>query len=159
MMVFIIFIPVGAIIHIIVPKSKVNPIQSIGVGFIISFFSSFCLFQVGKFMCLPCIKFITFTFSYLGFIVLLVLSSLRIVNNDLGEGSFKQMYNDSYEKYLVYYEKNLTYKFPTKDFYIRTTQPNSIDLAICIWLLGKISLYLYRKAAASPHFIFMIIKV
>lgn len=100
--------------------------------------NDFFSLKVGRFMCLPCIKFITFTISYLTFIVLLVLSSLRIVQKDLDEGAFSAMYNQSYQKYLIYMKKNLTYKFPTNDFYIRTTQPNNVDLAICIWLLGKL---------------------
>lgn len=136
---FIIFIPVGALIHVIAPKSKVNYSyqQLLLIICIIIKFLSLLFLKIGRFMCLPCIKFITFTISYITFIVLLVLSSLRIVQRDLDEGLFSHHYNESYEKYQIYMKKELKYKFPTNDFHIRTTQPNNVDLAICVWLLGS----------------------
>lgn len=95
-------------------------------------------------MGLPCVKFVTFTTSYIAFVVLLVLSSLRVEQRDLDEGRFSELYNESYEKYLIYHEnENLTYKFFPKDFYIRSTTPSSIDIVVCIWLLGLIYLGLY----------------
>lgn len=88
-------------------------------------------------MDLPCIKFITFTASYITLMVLLVLSSLRVENKDLDEGSFKDLYNHTYESYQIYIKRNLTYKFQTENFFIRNTRPNNIDLTICVWLLGS----------------------
>lgn len=89
-------------------------------------------------MCLPCIKFITFSMSYLGFMVLLIISSLRFIQLDLTDGLFSDLYpafKHNYENYIN--NHNLTYKFPIADFYIRNTKPNSIDIAICVWLLGN----------------------
>ncbi|CAF0714386.1 unnamed protein product [Brachionus calyciflorus] len=110
---FIFFIPFGSMIFIILPRSK-----------------------FGKFMSLPCIKFLTFTISYILFISMLIYNGIQFDNEEKSRLKFSQTYPEQFENFTQYFEADLKIKFEARDFYIRKSQPNNLDLAICIWLLG-----------------------
>ena len=88
-------------------------------------------------MCLPYIKFITYTISYLLFILLVVISSLIAPNDEKHRDKFSVFYPEYAEIYHKYVEnEHLTYKFPTNDFFIRNYKPSVLDVVICVWLFG-----------------------
>lgn len=88
-------------------------------------------------MSLPCIKFVSFTVSYIVFACMVVLSSLRFGENYSNLEQFSRTYPERFENYTNYFENpHLKYRFVVKDFFIRPNEPNILDLLICIWLLG-----------------------
>lgn len=131
---FIFLIPIGALIFMIAPKSKV-------CNFFL-FYSEFQIYNLklikfGKFMCLPSIKFITFTISYIVFIIMLVASSLQFAEEEKQREKFSTFYPEYLNNFTLYFKnENLKYKFETEDFYIRNNVFRNIDLAICVWLIG-----------------------
>lgn len=86
----------------------------------------------------PCIKFIAYTTSYIVFIGLVVISSLRFPSDDLTDYKFSEHYETRFENFSSYVHSNLTYRFQVDDFIIRDSQPNVIDCFITIWILGKV---------------------
>lgn len=88
-------------------------------------------------MSLPCIKFITFTTSYLAFIGMLIASSILFEEEEKNREKFSISYPQYFENYTQYFKNNnLTYRFETSDFYIRKNDVNNLDIAICVWLIG-----------------------
>ncbi len=88
-------------------------------------------------MSLPYIKFITNILSYLLFIVLIVISSLKDPNNEMKRDKFSVVYHDRVEIFENYVENHdLTYRFEVHDFFIRNEEPFVVDVIICVWLLG-----------------------
>ena len=88
-------------------------------------------------MCLPFVKFFSYTISYFIFICLLIASSTQYIKDEnLIKLSIN--YNQYYFNYTNYYSnKKLTYRFQTSDMYLRSSKINIIDYIICTWLLGK----------------------
>jgi hypothetical protein len=112
---FIISIPVLAIGYIIAPNSK-----------------------IGRFMSLPIIKFISNVASYITFIGLIIGSSIEFVYVETTKIKFSTVFPGYYHNYTEYIESNLTFKFDTPDFYIRSNKPSNLDILICIWVVGLI---------------------
>lgn len=86
-------------------------------------------------MCLPCIKFISFTVSYFTFIGLIIASTVlfRVEESE----KFSDAFHVFYENYTKYHENHeLKYRFETNNFYLRNNKPNFLDICICVWLLG-----------------------
>ena len=112
---YIFFMPIGSIIYMVMPYSK-----------------------VGKFMSLPYIKFITNILSYLLFIVLIVISSLKDPDNERHRDKFSVIYRDRVDIFEHYVENHdLIYRFHVNDFYFRKDEPFVVDIIICVWLLGN----------------------
>ena len=136
---FLFFLPFGSLIFMIAPNTKVTLL-------IISFKSlNLILFlnvKPGKFMCLPFIKFLTFTISYMGFVCMIIASSLQFESDQKHRERFSHVYPDFHENFTAYVEnEELHYRFEAPDFYIRKNQPDYLDIAICIWLFGTIMLF------------------
>jgi hypothetical protein len=109
------FMPFGSIVYMILPYSK-----------------------VGKFMSLPFIKFITNILSYLIFVILIVISSLKNPDNQKHRDKFSVVYHDRLDIFKHYVENHdLTYRFQVDDFYFRKDQVFVVDIIICVWLLGS----------------------
>lgn len=90
-------------------------------------------------MAQPCIKFITHTTFYGIFIALIIVSSLQFAQEEAMSPRFSTSYPTLYQNFSNYYHKtNLTYKFFEKDFYIRSSVPSQIDIAITIFIIGMI---------------------
>src|SRR5689334_331159 len=90
-------------------------------------------------MSLPCIRFVSFTLSYLTFIILITASSLQFAANEkYTKSRLSQSFPDQFQNYYVNYSQrtDLAIKFPTNDFYIRHSTPLRLDIAICIFILG-----------------------
>lgn len=84
----------------------------------------------------PCIKFIAYTTSYIVFVGLVVISSLRFPNDDLTDYKFSEHFELRMINFTNYVNSNLTYHFQVNDFMIRDNQPNIIDCFITIWIFG-----------------------
>ena len=88
-------------------------------------------------MSLPFIKFFTFTISYIGFVFMIISSSLQLQNEQKNRERFSKIYEEHVLNYSAYINNSeLKYKFKTDDFFIRKNNPDYLDIAICIWLLG-----------------------
>lgn len=88
-------------------------------------------------MCLPFIKFITYIFSYLLFLIMLVFSSFRASYEPIDAQKFSIVYGHLFENYTNYVNNaHLVYKFKPSDFYIRPCFPFILEISICVWLLG-----------------------
>lgn len=86
---------------------------------------------------MPYIKFISFTVSYLAFIVLLIISDLQYASDEDMDEKLSVIFSQYYPYYLRYINNtNLTYRFPATDMYIRRDMPYFIDIIICIWVFG-----------------------
>jgi hypothetical protein len=108
------FMPIGSFIYMALPKSK-----------------------IGLFMSLPYIKFVTFTISYLFFILLILISSLQLPEKEKQTHKFSEVFHDRLDLFEHYVENHeLTYRFEVNDFHIRPHHPFVVDIIICVWLLG-----------------------
>jgi len=88
-------------------------------------------------MHLPCIKFITFTLSYITFLVLIIATSLRLDDENSLNAQFSKLYPDRMVNYTNYINNNAVgIRFVPSDFYLRNDTPVSLDLVVCIWLFG-----------------------
>jgi len=88
-------------------------------------------------MHLPCIKFITFTLSYITFLVLLIVVSLRFEYDYSAYVQFSKAYQDRVLNYTNYINnEDIAIRFVPTDFYIRIDMPSPLDLVVCVWLLG-----------------------
>lgn len=111
---FIFVLPFLIVIYIFAPKTK-----------------------AGNFMTQPCIKFITHTTFYGVFIALIIVSSLQFANEETRIEKFSTRYPSYYENFTNYMSnQQLKYKFFEFDFYIRSSFPSNIDIAITIWIVG-----------------------
>lgn len=114
---FILWMPFGCIAYIFAPNSK-----------------------VGRFMSLPCIKFITLTTSYLCFIAMIIFTSLQFASDQKMAVSFSSLFPMYVQNFTNYSSnENLKYRFVASDFYLRRTTINDLDIVIVIWLLGKLT--------------------
>ena len=114
---FFAFLPFVSIIYIFAPKSK-----------------------VGNFMSLPCIKFLSHTFSYAVFICLIVYSSIQFQTEQDGfEKLSKFLSSNSFSSYKSFKNVNQysKYNFKFLDFYIRQESPSLLDYIIIIFVAGK----------------------
>lgn len=93
-------------------------------------------FKVGKFMSLPCVKFITFITSYLLFISMLVANGIQFDYDETNNLKFSETYPQFFDNFTNYFNSDLTYKFEVNDFYIRKNKPSKLDYAVCVWLIG-----------------------
>jgi hypothetical protein len=132
----ILFCPIGSIIYVIAPKSKV--FININIFSVITY-SKMPLIQIGSFMSLPFIKFYYYTISYLIFICLILISSFQNIQNIIAEEKLSIHFSEYYDDFNSYVNnKNLTYRFPVYDFCLRKNDvPNIVDILICIMLLGN----------------------
>jgi hypothetical protein len=108
---FIGLLPFLIIIYILAPRSK-----------------------MGKFLSQPLVKFTSHTVTYFVFLALLIISGLQVAHND--KMAFSKMFPGYVDNFTAYVNSNLTYTFPQTDFYIRSSFPSKVDLAITIWLIG-----------------------
>ena len=93
--------------------------------------------KVGRFLTLPYIKFLSFSVSYLAFIVILIASDFQYAAVESESEKLSVSFSQYYENYVSYAEnKNLTYRFPATDMYFRRDMPHYIDIVICIWVFG-----------------------
>ena len=89
-------------------------------------------------MCLPFIKFFSYSISYLAFIGMIIAASLQFPEDQRLRERFSSVYPHYKENFTKYTENHeLTYRFEAPDFYFRSSKPYNIDMAICLWLLGK----------------------
>lgn len=96
-------------------------------------------------MALPFIKFFSFTVSYLTFIGMLVSSSIQFEQDESTRVKLSVQYNKYFSNYTSYIKnKQLTYRFPASDMYLRTDTANQIDTVICIWIIGIINNSLFK---------------
>jgi hypothetical protein len=86
----------------------------------------------------PCIKFISHTVTYIGFIGMIIVSSLKFAEEQQSRERFSFSF-PQYAQIFSNYASNTTfkYRFPNSDFYIRMQQPSNLDYAISLWVLGK----------------------
>ena len=88
-------------------------------------------------MHLPCIKFITFTISYIIFLVLIIATSLRLDYDFSTFIQFSKVYPDRVLNYTNYIKNEaISIRFIPTDFYLRSDSPVTLDLVVCIWLFG-----------------------
>jgi hypothetical protein len=88
-------------------------------------------------MCLPCVKFITFAASYIFFLIVIILASFRLFQQPIDYKKFSHAYSHLFPNYTAYAKNDaLKIKFEPVDFYFRSDQPFSLDILICVWLLG-----------------------
>ncbi len=92
-------------------------------------------------MSLPFIKFYYYTISYLTFICLILTSSFQNIQNIIAEEKLSIDFAENYQDFYEYVNnKNLTYKFPVYDLFLRKNDlPNLVDILICIMLVGKVN--------------------
>ena len=94
--------------------------------------------KIGKFMNLPCVKFISHLASYLSFISMVIASNLRFANEEKRLERFSLKYSDYFSNFTEYAEKvDLVYQVDFQDFYIRPYKPSDLDVLITIWVLGQ----------------------
>ena len=92
-------------------------------------------------MSLPCIKFFTYTISYLLFILIIIVSSLEDIQTTPQADAilFSDTYSSVFKNYKDYVDNpGIKVRFEVADFYIRDHSPNYLDIAICIYLTGMI---------------------
>ena len=89
-------------------------------------------------MSLPCIKFFTSTISYFIFVVTILMSSMELYEDTAGDlQQFSVVYQNVFANYTKYVEDtSIQYRFKPTDFFIRKHEPDYLDIAICIYLLG-----------------------
>lgn len=79
----------------------------------------------------------SFTISYSVFLIILIISSIQYALDE----QYNLKLSVAYEKYFKNYthyinNKELTYRFPARDMYIRRDAPSYIDITVCIWIVG-----------------------
>ena len=91
-------------------------------------------------MSLPSIKFASFTVSYLAFIAMLVASNLQYKQDQKNRINFSQAYATRVNNYTAYVSNpTLKYRFKPDNFFIRKDMPMELDIAICIWVVGRLT--------------------
>lgn len=134
---FMFFVPFGSLIYIAAPKSKVKISVPFLQIYLFKIFKFVNLIKVGKFMHLPCIKFISFTISYIIFLVLIIATSLRLDYDFSTFIQFSKVYPDRVLNYTDYIKNEaISIRFIPTDFYLRSDSPVTLDLVVCIWLFG-----------------------
>ena len=108
---YITFLPITSLFYIILPKSK-----------------------IGKFMSLPCIKFITHLTSYLFFIILVISSYFVEEQDPVNFLNHFPKYNQSFANYT---SGCFSYMVNFENFYIRETKPTVLDFIISFWVIGQ----------------------
>ncbi len=99
-------------------------------------------------MSLPCIKFFTYTVSYIFFIVMVLVSSLDKFASPAQEDilKFSTGYPNLFQNYTDYVNNpNISQKFYPKDFYLRHHGPDYLDIAICVYLLGTDIIFFFQN--------------
>jgi len=87
----------------------------------------------------PFVKFLSHTISYMIFIVLLIVSSVKFSSEQMSTKKFSDFLPENlFSNYTTYANRDdLEYKFEFSDFYIRMDQPSEMDIAITIWIIGR----------------------
>jgi hypothetical protein len=95
--------------------------------------------KVGRFMCQPCVKFISHTITYIVFILLIIISSLQFAQDEKQARKFSNLYPALMPNFTDYVNNvYLKYRFNENDFYLRSSFPSNIDFVISIWIFGKL---------------------
>ena len=90
----------------------------------------------------PCIKFLSHTVSYAVFIIMIIVSSITFSEEQRNREKFSIKFAERFDNYTEYFlQADFKYKFPLIDFYMRMSRPSHLDIAISIWIIGKIFLY------------------
>lgn len=86
----------------------------------------------------PCVKFLSHTISYMIFILMLVLSSIKYYQETKCAISFSSLLGKSlYANFTTYFKKDsLKYKFNSEDFILRVDQPDEMGVIMTIWIAG-----------------------
>lgn len=95
--------------------------------------------KICKFVTQPCIKFVAQTISYFIFIAMIIVSSLQFAQEIKQSQNFLGLprYANYTNIYLNYFNNTrLKYRFPVHDFYMRSSFPNNLDIAITLWIFG-----------------------
>ncbi len=157
-LVHLITLPLTSIVYLMAPKSRVKQIKT-GFYYYIQYnyvqkFNFFLLKnrqkQIGKFLSLPCVKFISHFASYLIFISMIVASNLGSSYDEMSLIQFSIEYGaENFSYYTSYINKTSLNPPLFRDFLIRPSQPNGIDIVISIWIIGK--LVLLTRFTNYPH--------
>jgi transient receptor potential cation channel subfamily C protein 6 len=100
----IVFLPFSSAIYIVAPRSK-----------------------IGKFIQLPCVKFISHFASYLVFITLIIVSILDYPSQFATNEKLSESYTEFYENYTFYLNrKDISFKPLFNDLIIRPSNPTNL---------------------------------
>ena len=92
------------------------------------------IFQIGKYLNFPCVKFISHFASFLAFVFLVVASYQE---NGAKQENFEKLFPQYYEVFKNYSQRNDSIRIKFSDFYIRKHSPSNLDIIISIWLIGQ----------------------
>lgn len=110
----IILLPISSIFFIILPKSK-----------------------LGRFMTLPCVKFISQFASYLIFVGMIISSFFKFPIHESNH-NFMELFprfNESFLKYVN--RKDLAVHIDFENFFFRENRPTGLEITISVWILGQ----------------------
>ena len=94
--------------------------------------------RVAHFICQPCVKFITFTTSYVILVFIVLYSSLEFPFN-VNHNQFSTQYSVFYKNFTDYvFNDELKYKYDEQDFFIRRNEPSYGDIVLSVWVFGLI---------------------
>lgn len=133
---YIFFLPFTVIAYVLAPNSKVKiNLKLISVS-LENLFNNF-ISKIGKFLIQPCVKFISHTITYMIFIILIIVSSVKFSEEQKESVKFsKLMPENLYNNYTSYVSLPIDYKFEFVDFWVRNHVPSELDIAITIWIIG-----------------------
>lgn len=88
----------------------------------------------------PCVKFISHTVSYAGFMVMIIVSSFQFSDEQKNLVDFYEFLPPNltmmYEMYMENSALKYRFDFPEVHFKIRHDKPTVMDVLITIWIAG-----------------------
>ena len=106
--------------------------------------------KLAKFICQPCVKFITLTTSYVILVIMVIYSNLdfpyEVINYRVRFSEKYPLFFNNFSYYV--HNKALKYQFHIEDFYLRRSDPSQCDIVLSIWIFCLIvnefkQIYLY----------------